>query len=105
MLRTLVLVLALGAPSLAVAQQFPESPMHQEVRGHDGTALGRIESVQRDERGVIVGVEVPGLEPGSAPRASRDLVARNTRGNPFDIVRARFSDRTIPASNQRLRTR
>ena len=67
MLRTLAFILALGAPSLAMAQQFPDSPLGQEVRGHDGTVLGRIIAVERDAEGNIVAVEIPGLEPGDAP--------------------------------------
>lgn len=68
MLRTLAFVLMLGAPSLGLAQQqFPESPLGQEVRGHDGTVLGRVTSVERDADGNVVAVEIPGLEPPDAP--------------------------------------
>lgn len=81
MLRTLAFTLALTLPTLAGAQQmreqFPESPLGMEVRGHDGTVLGRVERVERDRNGNIVSVEIPGLEPGDAPAASRDLVAEN----------------------------
>lgn len=78
MLRTLAFVLMLGAPSLGPAQQqFPDSPLGQEVRGHDGTVLGRVTSVERDADGNIVSVEVPGLEPPDAPNQA--LVAERMR--------------------------
>lgn len=81
MLRTLIFALALTLPSLAGAQQmreqFPDSPLGMDVRGHDGAVLGRVESVERDARGNIVAVEIPGLEPGNAPAASGNLVAEN----------------------------
>ena len=67
MLRTLAFILALGAPSLAMAEQFPESPLGLQVRGDDGTVIGRITAVERDADGNIVAVEIPGLEPADAP--------------------------------------
>ena len=83
MLRTLVFILALTVPTFAGAQQmreqFPNSPLGLEVRGHDGTVLGRVTNVERDGHGNIVSVEIPGLEPGDAPAASDDLVASNAR--------------------------
>jgi hypothetical protein len=83
MLRTLVLTLALTLPSLAGAQQmreqFPDSPLGLEVRGHDGAVLGRVTHVERDRHGNIVAVEIPGLEPADAPTVSDDLVAENDR--------------------------
>ncbi|WP_135212589.1 hypothetical protein [Vitreimonas flagellata] len=82
MLRTLAFALALTLPSLAGAQQmreqFPDSPLGMEVRGHDGAVLGRVANVERDARGNIVSVDIPGLEPGDAPAAS-DLAAENDR--------------------------
>ena len=83
MLRTLAFILALTVPTYAGAQQmreqFPNSPLGLEVRGHDGTVLGRVTNVERDGHGNIVSVEIPGLEPGDAPAASGDLVASNAR--------------------------
>ena len=83
MLRTLAFTLALTLPTLAGAQQkreqFPDSPLGMEVRGHDGAVPGRITNVERDHRGNIVSVEIPGLEPGDAPAASGDLVAETDR--------------------------
>lgn len=84
MLRTLllapVLALVLGAPSLAAAEQFPESALHAEIRSHDGTVMGRVEAVERDGEGRIVAIEAPGLEPADAPAAPNDLIADNERG-------------------------
>ena len=77
MLRALAVALMLTAPSLAPAEQFPESPLGQEVRGHDGTPLGRVTSVERDADGNIVSVEIPGLEPPDAP--NKALVVERMR--------------------------
>ena len=79
MLRTLVFALAIGLPSLAAAEQFPQSAQGVDVRGHDGTVVGRVSAVERNADGDIVAVEIPGMEPGSAPHASSDLVAQNDR--------------------------
>ena len=79
MLRTLVFALLIGAPSLAAAEQFPASPLGQEVRGDDGQVIGRVTAVERDGHGRIVAVEIPGLEPPDAPSA---LVAENQREGP-----------------------
>jgi len=81
MLRTLVFALAIGLPGLAAAEQFPQSAQGVEVRGHDGTVVGRVSAVERDADGDIVAVEIPGMEPGDAPYASSDLVAENRREN------------------------
>lgn len=75
MLRTLVLVLAIGAPSVALAEDFPQSAVGIDVVADDGAVIGRVASVERDADGNIVAVEIPGLEPPDAPRASRELVA------------------------------
>ncbi|MGH6949737.1 MAG: hypothetical protein ACREH4_02625 [Vitreimonas sp.] len=91
MLRTLAFVLTLGASSAALGQQFPDSPLGQEVRGHDGTVLGRVTSVERDADGNIVAVEIPGLEPPDAPNEA--LVAERAR--------ARERVRITPVSDER----
>lgn len=88
MLRTLAFALAIGLPSMAAAEQFPQSAQDVEVRGHDGTTIGRVAAVERNANGDIVAVEIPGLEPGDAPIASRDLVAEDRR-NP--VIRVRES--------------
>jgi hypothetical protein len=92
MLRTLVLVLALGAPSLAMAQsqQRDESAIGIPVVGDDGTVIGHVSNVQRDRHGRIVAAEIPGQEPGRAPYASQSLVAGNEDGAALmSIVRDR----------------
>lgn len=107
MLRTLAFALALTLPSLAGAQQmreqFPDSPLGIEVRGHDGAVLGRVTNVERDVRGNIVSVEIPGLEPENAPAASGDLVAENnTRLIAPD--RQRLARERVLASSRDVRT-
>ncbi len=79
MLRTLVFALAIGLPGLAAAEEFPQSAQGVEVRGDDGTVVGRVSSVERNADGDIVAVEIPGMEPGDAPYAPSDLVAENQR--------------------------
>ena len=103
MLRTLAFILALGAPSLALAEQFPESPLGQEVRGHDGTVLGRITGVERDADGNIVAIEVPGLEPGDAPEES--LVAERDQRAPDRARTTRISDESAGGAGADARTR
>lgn len=88
MLRTLVVTLALGAPGVAAAQQFPDSAVGIEVRGDDGTVIGRVEAVERDADGRIVSAELSGQEPADAPYASSDLVAERN-----DAENIRINDR------------
>src|SRR5690242_18651785 len=92
MLRALVIVLALGAPGLAAAQQFPDSAVGVDVVGDDGTVIGRVEAVVRDANGRIVSAEISGLEPGNAPHASSDLVADDENALSR-LVRERREDR------------
>jgi hypothetical protein len=80
MLRTLAFALAIGLPGLAAAEQFPQSAQDVEVRGDDGSVIGRVAAVERNADGDIVAVEIPGMEPGDAPRASHDLIAEERRG-------------------------
>jgi hypothetical protein len=75
MLRTLAFVLVLATPALAASEEFRDSAVGIEVRGDDGTVVGRINSVERDADGRIVAVEAEGLEPADGPAASRDLIA------------------------------
>jgi hypothetical protein len=79
MLRTLVIAFALGAPGVAVADQFPQSALHAPVVADNGVVVGHVNAVERDASGRIVAVEIDGLEPPSAPMASRDLVAEERR--------------------------
>jgi hypothetical protein len=93
LLRTLVLVLAFGAPSLALAQAHPqqrdESAVGIDVVGDDGAVVGHVASVQRDRHGRIVAAEIPGQEPINAPYASSALVADNESNALMTIVRDR----------------
>ncbi|MBN8606416.1 MAG: PRC-barrel domain-containing protein [Caulobacterales bacterium] len=104
MLRSLFLALALGAPTLAAAEQFPESALGVEVRGHDGTLLGRVTDVERDGDGRIISVEIPGLEPGDAPASARDLVAENDR-RLIAPDRARLARERVLAGDTQTRSR
>ncbi|MGQ0532634.1 MAG: hypothetical protein ACT4OF_08095 [Caulobacteraceae bacterium] len=79
MLRTLTFILAIGLPGLAAAEQFPQSAQEVEVRADDGSVIGRVSSVERSAEGDIVAVEIPGLEPGDASRASGELTAEERR--------------------------
>ena len=79
MLRTLAFALMIGLPGLSAAEQFPQSARDVEVRGDDGSVVGRVSAVERNADGDIVAVEIPGLEPADAPRASRDLIAEERR--------------------------
>ena len=92
MLRTLALApmfaLAIGLPGMAAAEQFPQSAQGAAVRSHDGTVIGRVAAVERNADGGIIAVEIPGLEPGDAPVASRDLIVEDQRNM---LVRVRES--------------
>lgn len=89
MLRSLAFALTVGLPGMAAADQFPQSAQDAEVRGHDGSVIGRVAAVERNADGDIVAVEIPDLEPGDAPQASRDLIAEDQRDL---IVRVRESN-------------
>lgn len=89
MLRSLAFALIIGLPGLAAAEQFPQSAQDVEVRGHDGSVLGRVSAVERNADGEIVAVEIPGLEPGDAPVASRDLIAEDRRGMMIRVGESR----------------
>ena len=88
MLRTLAFALVIGSSGVAAAEQFPQSAQNAEVRGHDGLVIGRVAAVERNAEGEIVAAEIPGLEPGDAPHASRDLVAEDQRSM---VIRVRES--------------
>jgi len=102
MLRTLIVALAIAAPGVASAQQaqqtqFDNSAVGIEVRGDDGTVIGRVASVERDANGRIVAAEIPGQEPGSA-HAPSDLVAER------NDVRILINDREREGSNRVVRS-
>lgn len=107
MLRTLAFVLMLGAPSIAMADQFPQSANGAVVRGHDGAELGRVASVERNANGDVVSADIPGLEPGDAPYASSDLVAEERLNQPASQQRNTSRARLIEAraSNGEIRAR
>jgi hypothetical protein len=79
MLRTLAFALMISSPSLALAEQFPQSAQDVEVRADDGSVIGRVAAVERNADGDIVALEIPGLEPGDAPHAPRNLIAEERR--------------------------
>ena len=102
MLRTLAFALAIGLPGLAVAEQFPQSAQGVEVRGDDGSVVGRVSSVERNAEGEIVAVEIPGLEPGDAPAASRDLIAADQRNMVIRVRESRDRRDLNGASERRV---
>jgi hypothetical protein len=108
MLRTLVFALAIGAPSMALAEQFPEAATGTVVRGHDGAELGRVANVERDANGNVTAAEIPGLEPGDAPYASSDLVAEHRPTVRASQTRERVARSLVneaSASSRQVRTR
>lgn len=92
----MLFALALGAPTLAAAEQFPDSAMQLEVRGDDGTVMSRVEVVVRDRSGRIVAVDAPGLEPADAP-VDHGLVAENSEQFFTAHASAEASAREMPA--------
>jgi hypothetical protein len=106
MLRTIVIALALGLPGVAVAQeaQFNESAVGIEVRGDDGTVVGRVNAVERDANGRIVAIEAASLEPGSAPYAPSDLIADNRDGRNA-LIGDRQRERSRTGGSDRTATR
>lgn len=105
MLRVMAFVLALGAPGMALADPFPQAATGAEVRGHDGTVIGRVANVQRDSRGRIVSASIPGLEPADAPRVV--VVAREDDRGGADILfrRAERDSSALPAAGRLDRAR
>ncbi len=93
MLRALVVALALGAPGLAAAQQFPDSAVGIEVRGDDGTVIGRVEAVERDADGRIVAAEISDQEPATAPFAPDSMIAERADARGVLRVNDRDDDR------------
>ncbi|MCX7359927.1 MAG: hypothetical protein NT015_17535 [Alphaproteobacteria bacterium] len=102
MLRTLVFALAIGLPGLAAAEQFPQSAQGVEVRGDDGSVIGRVSAVERNAEGEIVAVEIPGMEPGDAPAASRDLIAEDQRSMVIRVRESRDRRDENGASERRV---
>lgn len=96
MLRTLTFALMIGLPGLAAAEQFPQSAQDVDVVGDDGRVIGRVAAVERNAKGEIIAVEIPGLEPGDAPRVSGNLVAEERR-EPMVRVSGEDTPREAPA--------
>jgi hypothetical protein len=106
MLRTALLVLAIGAPTLAAAEEFPQSAMRLEVRGDDGTVMSRVESVERDANGRVRAVEAPGLEPADAPADSQLVAQSQSEGRFFVSYRtAERNDRDVQVASTQNRVR
>ena len=102
MLRTLTLALMIGLPGVAAAEQFPQSAQGVEVRGDDGSVIGRVSAVERNAEGEIVAVEIPGMEPGDAPAASRDLIAEDQRSMVIRVRESRARQDQNGASERRV---
>ncbi len=106
MLRTLIFALAIAAPGLAVAEDFPHAVVGSEVRGDNGVVIGHVTAVQRDRHGNIVSVEIPGAEP---PDASTVLprVAQNDDQRALRVLvndrRNRARDDGVSPDRARLR--
>ncbi len=105
MLRTLVIALAIGAPSMASAQtQFRESAVGAEVVSDTGQVVGRVDQVERDSNGRIVAAEISDQEPASAPYASEELVA-SADTNMTMVVDRRDDLRARTSTRERQPTR
>jgi len=102
MLRTIFVALVLAVPGLASAQeQFPQSALHAEIRGHDGRVLSRVTAVERNADGEVVAIEAPGLEPADAPYVGDELVAEADYQRVSLAVR-RGEDEPRGAANRRV---
>src|SRR5690349_2218848 len=77
MLRTLIFALAIAAPGLAAAEDFPHAVVGSEVHADNGVVIGRVTAVQRDRHGHIIAVEIPGAEPPDASTVAPRMVAQS----------------------------
>ena len=105
MFRSTLFALALGFAGAATAEEFPRSAQDVDVRGDDGTVIGRVSSVERNAEGEIVAVQINGLEPADAPAAANDLVADVEQRTlvRYEPNRDRFG--AAPAGGERIRLR
>ena len=101
MLRTLILALAIAAPGIASAEDFPHAVVGAEVRGDNGVVIGHVTAVQRDRHGHIIAVEIPGVEPPDASTIA-PRVAQNDQRDLRVLVNDRRQDR---GSAERARLR
>ena len=106
MLRTLIFALAIAAPGMAAAEDFPRAVVGSEVRGDNGVVIGHVTAVQRDRHGHIISVEIPGAEPPDAASVQPRMVAQNDDRRALRVLvndrRARSEDR---GSAERARLR
>ena len=107
MLRTLVFALAIAAPGLAAAEDFPHAVVGSEVRGDNGVVIGHVTAVQRDRHGNIVSVEIPGAEPPDASTVLPRAVAQNDDQRALRVLvndrRNRAHDDGVSPDRARLR--
>jgi hypothetical protein len=68
MLRTLIFAsaLALVAPLIAAADDFPRAATGAEVHADNGAVIGHVRAVTRDSAGNITSMDIPGLAPPDA---------------------------------------
>lgn len=99
MLRTLVFALAIAAPGLAAAEDFPHAVVGSEVRGDNGVVIGHVTAVERDRHGRIISVAIPGAEPPDASTVLPRLVANNDQAGNQRALRLLVIDRRNRASN------
>ena len=106
MLRTLIFALAIAAPGLAAAEDFPHAVVGSEVHADNGVVIGRVTAVQRDRHGHIISVEIPGGEPPDASSLAPRMVAQNNdqRAELRVLVNDRRA-RTEAGSAERVRLR
>jgi len=106
MLRTLIFALAIAAPGLAVAEDFPHAVVGSEVRADNGVVIGRVTAVQRDRHGHIISVEIPGAEPPDAASVLPRMVAQNSdRRAELRVLVNDRSTRSDAGSTDRVRLR
>ncbi len=74
MVRMAAIALCLG---LAACSRAPDPAVGLMVRADDGTALGRVAAIERDQNGRIVAAEIEDLEPADAPDVSTEMLAED----------------------------
>lgn len=105
MLRTLIFALAIAAPGMAAAEDFPHAVVGSEVRGENGVVIGHVTAVQRDRHGNIIAVEIPGAEPPDASTVAPRVVAQNDQRALRVLVNDRRTRDDDRGSAERARLR
>jgi ribosomal 30S subunit maturation factor RimM len=105
MLRTLIFALAIAAPGMAAAEDFPHAVVGSEVRGENGVVIGHVTAVQRDRHGNIIAVEIPGAEPPDASTVAPRMVAQNDQRALRVLVNDRRAHTDDRGSAERARLR